>query len=196
MLLEGKVHFQKGAVTFMRLRKLCVMMFLGVVCCAVISGVTAAWAWSPDGKPDIRTFTLTELRAPREISLGSLFEGQKRPVLVVFFMPTCPHCRDELQDIEAMMPEYEGRLTVAAITSGTYRMDRSSVWRTLKGWGVGTHVPVYLAERSGILEAFEVQGVPLSVLFDSEGKIVQFFEGRVPSETLRTALDNVLKSPE
>lgn len=54
-------------------------------------------------------------------------------------------------------------------------------------------IPAYIDEPAALFEAFEVEGVPSSALFDAEGNVIEFFVGMPDKGKLKEAFTKVLQ---
>jgi thioredoxin len=88
-----------------------------------------------------------------------------KPVLVDFYLDTCPPCRQLAPTVEVLAEEYEGRAIVCKINA---------------------------AEVPDVARQYGVQGVP-AVLFFSGGQVVQRFVGLMPKKTYTEVLDSLTK---
>ncbi len=87
-----------------------------------------------------------------------------KPVLVDFYLDTCPPCRKLAPTIEVLAEEYEGRAVVCKINA---------------------------AKVPEVSQKYGVQGVP-AVLFFSNGDVVQRFVGLMPKNIYTEALDGLI----
>jgi peroxiredoxin len=118
-------------------------------------------------------FSAERLEGGARFELASL---HGRPVLLVFFLHTCPHCHEALRFLKqalAELPESERPALVGiSIANRTW-----SVQEALKTEGLD-FFPVLLDADASIRDAYgALQGVPVIFLLDTEGRIVSRTEG-------------------
>ncbi len=108
-------------------------------------------------------FTLTALNG-KTYSLSGL---RGRVVLLNFWATWCPPCRKEMPDMEKLYREFENKgFTVLAVSDE----ERDTVSGFLEKQRYT--FPILLDPGRKVHEAFGVEGIPKSFLFDREGKLV------------------------
>jgi peroxiredoxin len=124
-------------------------------------------------RPQAPLFSATRLDGGERFELASL---RGKPVVLMFFLQTCPHChvalrffREALAQIpEASRPVLMGVLTVNRTIGVRERLERDQL----------DFFPVLLDPDGAIRSAYGVQAaVPLTFLIDAEGSIVSRTEG-------------------
>jgi thioredoxin-like negative regulator of GroEL len=113
-----------------------------------------------------------------------------KPVLVSFFTPLCPYCREELRELEGLAPKYRGKVNIVALAPET--SSQAAVSAVLARWGIRT-IPGYLDSGNRMYQAFRVDAVPFSALFDKEGKLIRSTVGLIPAEELKALLDGAIR---
>jgi peroxiredoxin len=124
-------------------------------------------------RPEAPLFTATRLGGGERFELASL---RGRPVVLIFFLDSCPHCHHALRFFEEALAQIpEERRPVLA---GVLAMNRAI--------GVGERLaqdqldffPVLLDPDGSIRSAYGVEaGVPVTFLIDTDGSIVSRTEG-------------------
>ena len=150
----------------------------------LLFGASLAWG-APKALPEVSLEPLGEGKALNTSSLVG------KPTLLAFFTPTCPYCRDELVLLESLRSAYPPeKLAMLAVTpSGSPK----TLSRTmLSRWKVTT-IPGYQDPKNALFDAFEVEGVPFTVLTDRKGRVVRTFLGLMPKEELTAALDKAIR---
>jgi thiol-disulfide isomerase/thioredoxin len=132
----------------------------------------------PDGDP-APDFTLV-LGEGGEFTLSDA----GTPVHLVFWAEWCPVCSRELPTIDAVAPDYEGRITfvfVAGRSSLEASRARVGTWFSPERilWGYDEE----------LWTTYEVFGQPNSYLISSDGIIVDHWFGHMPEPLLRDRLD-------
>jgi len=112
-----------------------------------------------------------------------------RPTLVTFWATWCGPCRAELPEIQRLYDQLAGRGFVVVAVN----VDRSPR-------GVGAFLerlkltlPVYRLEE-GVLARLGVRSIPMNVLLDADGRVVQLYRGYSPGmvHELRRELEPLL----
>jgi len=107
-------------------------------------------------------FTLTDLQG-KAWTLQSL---KGKVVLVNFWATWCPPCRKEMPDLDALYQKYKDRgLIVLAISDE----DAAKVRPYIQEHNVS--YPILLDPGRKVNEAFQVEGIPKSFVYDRNGKL-------------------------
>jgi peroxiredoxin len=127
-------------------------------------------------KPEAPTFTADVLDGKQTFDLRA---QRGRPVILLFFLHTCPHCHEFLEFIEKELATYaEDKRPVLVgveLTGKSY-----AVRETLKKDGLD-FFPVVFDETGKIRESYGVFGsVPDVVLIDAQGRIAARRQGFAP----------------
>ena len=124
-------------------------------------------------RPEAPNFRAEPMRAGEPLELSSL---RGKPVVLIFFLHTCPHCHEALRFLKETLPTLPeaSRPELLAITV----MDRpASVEAMLQDEGLDFFT-VYNDADSTIRDAYGgLRGVPLILLIDAEGRLVSRTEG-------------------
>ena len=95
---------------------------------------------------------------------------EEKPVVLLFFSPTCPHCRDELAFLSGLLagPEFKDRFSIVAVS----RHNQTVTEQFIKEQKVST--PVFLDKGNNISSLFPsfVGVVPMGYVIDRSGSIV------------------------
>ena len=121
----------------------------------------------------------------------SLADFKGRPVLLTFWATWCTVCRDELPALQRIQDRYQS--TGFTILAVNYRETDN---RRLKQYLDELHVNLkaVIDPEGTIASAYGVQiGLPVNVLLDRTGKVVQVIVGAVPNATLEGAVVHVLQ---
>ena len=120
-----------------------------------------------------------------DISLSD-FRGQV--VILLFWMPGCPYCVEELPVIKAIDEHYADNLAVISVTA-----DTTSAWESVKN-AVGFTFPVVVkTEREFYTDEYWIHGFPAMFIIDREGVIQARFDGAVPESQIEEALAPLLE---
>ncbi|MBN9618578.1 MAG: TlpA family protein disulfide reductase [Actinobacteria bacterium] len=113
-----------------------------------------------------------------------LLVADGRPKLINFFAGWCPPCRDEVPGLETIAEEFQGRLDVIGVDT---KEDRDSSLSFIRNYGIRYRV---VFDPNGVVpqrlaHLAPINGLPLSVLVDSSGRIAAFYSGMVLPADLR-----------
>jgi peroxiredoxin len=108
-------------------------------------------------------FTLKDLEG-KEWTLSAL---KGKVVLVNFWATWCPPCRKEMPDLDALSKRFSDKgLVVVSISDE----DLSKVAPWIKEHNIS--YPILLDPGHKVSEAFHIEGIPQSFIFNREGKVV------------------------
>ena len=108
-------------------------------------------------------FTLTDLQG----KVWRLQDLRGKVVLVNFWATWCPPCRKEMPDIQALYDKYKDQgFVVLAISDEDVAKVQPFITEKKIGY------PVLLDPGRKVNEAFRVEGIPKSFVYDREGKLV------------------------
>ena len=129
-----------------------------------------------NGKPEAPTFTADVLDGKTTFDLRA---QRGRPVVVLFFLHTCPHCHEFLEFIKKELETYEEAkkpvLVGVELTGKSY-----AVREQMKKDGLD-FFPIVFDESGKIRESYGVFGaVPDVVLIDAQGRISARRQGFAP----------------
>jgi thiol-disulfide isomerase/thioredoxin len=162
----------------------------------------AKTAQTPPAKlPQVRAVNETELKAVFKQSAAA-----GRPLLVNFWATWCDPCREEFPDLVKIDADYRARgLDVIAVSLDELADIKTAVPKFLAG--VKAEMPSYLLTVNDEAAFFEsitsatgkpedaIVGLPITVVFDRNGKIAYKRLGKFKTETLRAEVEKTL-APE
>lgn len=131
-----------------------------------------------DQKVEAADFTLKDLDG-KSWTLKAL---KGKVVMVNFWATWCPPCCAELPDLKALAERHAGDLVVLGLSDETPEELRPFVTRQ------GIKYPVLLDTDGGVKKAFGVDGIPRTVIYDREGKLV----AQAPDMRTRKQFDALL----
>lgn len=119
--------------------------------------------------------------------MAEVAEARGKLVLLNFFATWCPSCSREVRALSELRREYPRKDLILLGIS----MDDTEgpLLRFLEKHKPG--YPVYLAGR-GVASAFNVSGVPKTIVYNREGRRVHSTHGYVPAGELRRIVDHLL----
>ncbi len=127
-------------------------------------------------------FTLPDLDG-HQVNLKKEYE--KQPVLLYFWATWCPHCRKAPAKLKKLMAKYDSdELTILAVDVGS-----GDSFERVKRYRDKNHIPYTILYDKGsrVTRSYNVRGIPLFILIDTDGNIV-YFSHEVPEN-----LDRFLK---
>ncbi|AEB12745.1 peroxiredoxin family protein [Marinithermus hydrothermalis] len=110
-------------------------------------------------------------------------------VVVTFIAGICPSCWAEIPGfLEVYRDLKERGVAFVGIAVQTPKEDTKRMIQRL-----GITYPVYLDESGRVsIERFGLRGMPTTMIFDANGRLVQRFVGKVSAKTLRRLLEEML----
>ena len=105
---------------------------------------------------------------------ASLADFKGKPVVVNLWATWCQPCLQEMPSLERLQSEFAGKLTVAAVSED--RGGAKQVTPFVEKLEL-RKVKVYLDPKSDVGHAFNVRGLPTSIVIDAEGRVVGRVEG-------------------
>jgi thiol-disulfide isomerase/thioredoxin len=104
----------------------------------------------------------------------TLADFKGKPVVVNFWATWCQPCLKEMPSLDRLQADLDGRLVVAAVSED--RMGAQRVIPFVAEMGLDK-LKIYLDPRAELGRAFNVRGLPTSIVIDAEGKVVGRVEG-------------------
>ncbi len=137
--------------------------------------------WEGRDAPD---FTLNDLSGNR-VRLADL---RGHAVLLDFWDSSCAPCRRATAFAEQLASAYKNAgLVVWGVTR-----DEPSVARSWLNFN-RLSLPALLDREGTAFKAFAVEGVPVAILIDEQGKVVKYSEGADETNELQTAVEQVVR---
>ena len=158
------------------------MLLAAVVCAACMPKL-------PD-LPEVATLQKVELpvvEQENEIWQSDAYKG--KPVLVVFMGSWCPWCKKTMPAVNALSGKYAGQVEVVGVfmdqTPGPVRDAAKEHKFTAKA----------LYNGGELAEGLGVQGLPHTMLFDKQHRVVKVWEGYIPNldEMVSVEIDKLVK---
>lgn len=132
-------------------------------------------------------FTSWDLNG-KKVSLAD-FKG--RPILLTFWATWCTACRDELPALQRIQDRYQSTgFTILAINYRETDNRRLAQYLT----GLQVNLKAVIDPEGTIAAAYGVEiGLPVNVLLNRAGTVVQVIIGQVPSATLESAVRQIVE---
>jgi len=145
-----------------------------ILFCSLIHpvGIAAAADEAPEKPLFPEGVVFTSLDGSGTMQIES-FRG--RPVLLTFWASWCGPCRVELPELDALFKELRGRGFVLL----TVNTDRNPMAGRRFLDALGLALPVYRLDQRTI-QFLGVDSLPVSILLDGEGRLVQAYKGYTP----------------
>ncbi len=138
-----------------------------------LPGANAAAVSVLGERPEAPLFSANRLDGGERFELASL---RGKPVVLVFFLPSCPHCHDALRFFRRALSQIPE--ATRPVLVGVLAMNRSIGIREQLEQDQLDFFPVLLDPDGGVRSAYgALAGVPVVFLIDSDGSIVSRTEG-------------------
>ena len=127
-----------------------------------------------------------------EVRLSDL---RGKPVIVNFWATWCGYCVQEMPDFQAVYEEYGDQIhfMMINVTDG-YQETREKAAAFIEEKGFT--FPVYYDLDLNAAEAYQVNAMPVTYLFDENGAFVAWQQGALNEAILRTGVDLLLGTEE
>jgi thiol-disulfide isomerase/thioredoxin len=105
---------------------------------------------------------------------ASLADFTGKPTLINLWATWCQPCLKEMPSLERLQTKLTGRLTVAAVSqdrAGGKLVNPFVAEHQLQG------LKIYLDPKGDVARAFEVRGLPTTIVLDRSGRVVGKIEG-------------------
>jgi thiol-disulfide isomerase/thioredoxin len=130
--------------------------------------------------------------------LKNLIKSNGRPLLVNFWATWCDPCRDEFPDLVKISNDYREKIDVITVSLDDLDDLKVTVPKFLAK--MNAKMPAYLLKTAdeealiGEISADWQGGLPFTLLYNSDGKIVYSRQGLIKTEILRKEIDKNLNS--
>jgi thiol-disulfide isomerase/thioredoxin len=130
--------------------------------------------------------------------LKNLLKSNGKPLLVNFWATWCDPCRDEFPDLVKISNDYAGKIDFITVSLDDFEDLKVAVPKFLAK--MNAKMPAYLlktADEEAIIGEISEDwqgGLPFTLLYNSDGKIVYSRQGLIKTEILRKEIDKNLNS--
>jgi len=114
---------------------------------------------------------------------SSIPEG--KPVVLMFFSPTCPYCQEETAEITAHANLKDEAAIVMVST-----FDRPSLRQYVEDYNLSQFGNIRVVRDFGgsLFTQYGVQSVPFTIVYDGSHQMVKAFRGKASADKLYTAV--------
>jgi len=122
-------------------------------------------------------------------NLLSIIANSKGKVLVVTFWASwCPYCKKETKELTILRKQYHrDKLEILGVS---FDSSKNSFSRFLSKYKI--NYPCYLASDPRIGMIFDVYGIPATIVYDKDGRVVKQFSGYVKMDQLKKIIDKLI----
>jgi thiol-disulfide isomerase/thioredoxin len=126
-------------------------------------------------------------RAPLVGGGTAALDGVEGPVVLAFWAPWCPACREEMPVVERLSDDYPGLAFRSVVIWRNHRPGPTPE-AFIADTGI-TH-PAFLDDGTDALaDAYGITGTPTLYLLDAEHRVARTLQGVTPEDELRAAFD-------
>lgn len=115
------------------------------------------------------------------------FLGQK-PIFLNFWASTCPPCKEEMPDIQALYEQYGDQIQFVLVNVGAAMNDTQEKAETYLQ-EEGFTFPVYYDVKYQAITAYGVNAFPTSFFIDAQGNLVTYGQGMLSASLLQKGLN-------
>jgi thiol-disulfide isomerase/thioredoxin len=169
-----------------RWRALALALGAAALAAAITFALVASNGGGPVGVTKPTAFDLPRLDGPGRVQLAA-FRGE--PVVVNLYASWCPSCRSELPGLAKVAAELRGKVAFIAVDSedtGDGLGMAHQYGLTASGFVLAHDVGGHPA--TGLHDALRAPGMPTTVFYDRDGKVVLRAISALPEATLRAEL--------
>ncbi len=119
--------------------------------------------------------------------------GRDGPTALLFVSHSCPHCQDEIPEVQAWLDAGGGVAGVDIVTVSTVANSAASNWPP-SSWleGEGWEPDVIADDSdSSVFSAFGGQAIPYWVFVDGDGNVLQRTSGRMQIPAIEAAMQAI-----
>jgi thiol-disulfide isomerase/thioredoxin len=124
---------------------------------------------------------------------ASFADFKGKPVVVNLWATWCQPCLKEMPSLDRLQSQFDGKLAVAAVSED--RAGAKLVGPFVAAMGL-QKLKIYLDPKSDVGHAFNVRGLPTTIIIDARGRVVGRVEGAADwdSATMMAVLKPLLES--
>lgn len=155
----------------------------GVFVIVVAAGLLGAWIFNSGGEdragvgqaaPD---FEVENIVRGDPIVLSDLLHGDDRPIVINLMASWCGPCREEIPELSAFAEANPGVLVLGVAVEDSYEDFKQFVTEVQPTYTVGF-------DEGAMRESYPTLGLPATFFLDSDGVVVEVFNGILDQELL------------
>ncbi len=133
-----------------------------------------------------------------EIKIKQLLKPNGKPLLVNFWATWCIPCREEFPELVEIDKEYKGRIDFITISLDDPAETNRDVPKFLNE--MKATMPAYLlrtTDENAVISSISKDwagGLPFSVLYNKDGEIVHFKQGKIKIDVVKEKINELLES--
>ncbi|MEK9658863.1 MAG: TlpA disulfide reductase family protein [Chloroflexota bacterium] len=126
-----------------------------------------------------------------EVALSTLL-AQGKPVVVNFWAALCPPCRAEMPDFQEVAAKRAHEVTVLGVDIGPQVLLGSREQGQALLAELGITYPAGTTFDDAVTRNFKVLGMPTTLFFYPDGRLLRSWSGLMPREKLEELIDQLL----
>ena len=124
------------------------------------------------------------------VDLASIADG--KPLVANFWATWCGYCMDEMPEFQKLVAEYGGRVSFAFIDQTDGKSEtKEGVRAFIIEYGM-QDLPVYYDPVDDSFSVFGVERIPVTIVFDAQGTLVEYRDGEIDPVAIRALLDTLV----
>lgn len=133
-----------------------------------------------------------------EVKIKQLLKPNGKPLLVNFWATWCIPCREEFPELVEIDKEYKGKIDFITISLDDLAEINRDVPKFLNE--MKATMPAYLlktTDENAVISTISKDwagGLPFSVLYNKDGEIVHFKQGKIKIDVVKEKIDELLKT--
>lgn len=167
-----------------------ILIVVGVLACLLVGGfgyvmyntsqtpdMSKVQAMSQKAAPNLQLTTFSE---KKPVALSELI-GKGKPVYLNFWATWCPPCVREMPYMNELYPKYKDKMDFVIASVDEKETDVVTFQKKNN-----YQFPIYYAKNSEVASAYQLQGIPTSVLIDGQGNIITVHVGSMSKEDMES----------
>ncbi len=121
--------------------------------------------------------------------LSMIANSKGKIVIVNFWASWCPYCKKEIKSLIKLRKQYSPeKVKILGISMDTNRDSYNKVFKKYK-----MNYPCYIASDSSMGMIFGVFGIPVTIVYDRDGRVAKRFSGYVEYSEIKNLIDSLMK---
>lgn len=162
----------------------------GVFLIVVAAGLLGAWIFNSGGDDNAGVgqvapeFEIENIVRGEPIVLSELVAADDRPIVINLMASWCGPCREEIPELSAFADAHPGVLVLGVAVEDSYDDFKQFVTEVKPTYTVGF-------DEGAMRENYPTLGLPATFFLDSDGVIVEVFNGILDQELLEDIVDGL-----